>query len=196
MSIDLSNYSEIYTATFVKIDIPDFEVLRFSNHYKTYQMVESDGNTYAYANLGELMSVSDSTSSVRINPEQITITISGVPNNNVANFTEQAVKGSRVEVRTIYLNGSDYSLISTPIIKFKGIVDNYFVSEEYPDDGKSDQSTCYIGLVCSTLFDMYQNKQSGRRTNPFDQKTYFPTDLSMDRVPTVTGSNFNFGAPR
>jgi hypothetical protein len=194
-TLDLSTYSDIYSAYFVKVDIPDYSILRFSTHYKTLSLVESDNIAYSYTNLGDLVSISDSTATIRVNPEQITVTISGIPSFSISVITEQAIKGSKIEVRKIYMNGSNYQIIGTPIIKFKGIVENYNIAEDYPEQ-PGGTATSSIGLVCSTLFDMYQNKKAGRRTNPLDMKSYYPTDLSMDRVPTVTGANYNFGAPK
>ena len=49
--------------------------------------------------------------------------------------------------------------------------------------------------VDSSVVELLNNKVSGRQTNPRDQKLYYPTDLSMDRVPALAKSNFNFGAP-
>jgi hypothetical protein len=56
--------------------------------------------------------------------------------------------------------------------------------------------TCTISFQCSTLIDLMSEKRAGRRTNPMDEKTFFPNDLAMDRVPTLAGSSFNFGAPK
>jgi hypothetical protein len=193
-TLDLSSYNSIYTAYFVKIDIPDYEVLRMSTHFKPYTLTELDNNNYEYTNLGDLISISDSSASIRVNPEQITVTLAGIPTSSVSIITEQAIKGSRIEVRKIYMTDS-YQIIDNPIIKFRGIVENYNISEQYPED-QSTIATVTIGLICSTLFDLYENKLAGRRTNPLDMKSYYPTDLSMDRVPTVTGANYNFGAPR
>jgi hypothetical protein len=194
IALDLSSYNSIYTAYFVKIDIPDYEVLRMSTHFKPYTLTELDNNNYEYTNLGDLISISDSSASIRVNPEQITVTLAGIPTSSVSIITEQAIKGSRIEVRKIYMTDS-YQIIGNPIIKFRGIVENYNIAEQYPED-QSTIATVTMGLICSTLFDMYENKRAGRRTNPLDMKSYYPTDLSMDRVPTVTGANYNFGAPR
>ena len=195
-TLDLSAYSDIYSALFLKLDIPDYAVLRMSTHYKPFNITEDDSISYTYTNLGDLVAVSDSSSSIRAKPEQITVTIAGIPTTSIQTVTDQAIKGSKIEVRKIYMNGTTYQIIGSPIIKFKGIVDNYNIGEEYPTDITTQTATCSIGLICSTLFDMYQNKKAGRRTNPLDQKIYSPSDLSMDSVPTITGSNFQFGAPR
>lgn len=195
-TLDLSAYSDIYTAYFLKLVIPNYDTLRMSTHYKPFNITEDDSVAYTYTNLGDLVNVSDSSSAIRAKPEQITVTIAGVPVTSVLTVTEQAIKGSRIEVRKIYMNGTTYQIIGSPIIKFKGIVDNYNITEDYPEDITGQTASCSIGLICSTLFDMYQNKVAGRRTNPLDQKTFYPGDLSMDRVPTITGSNFQFGAAR
>jgi hypothetical protein len=194
-TLDLSAYSNIYSALFLKLDITDYEILRMSTHYKPFQITESDSVAYTYTNLGDLVNVSDTSASVRAKPEQITVTIAGIPVTSVQTVTDQAIKGSQIEVRKIYMN-SNYQLIGAPIIKFKGLVENYNITEEYPEDASSTIATSSIQLICSTLLDFYENKIAGRRTNPLDQKTYNPLDLSMDRVPTITGSNFQFGAPR
>lgn len=194
--LDLRTYDSIYSALFVKIDVPGFEVLRFSNHYKPYTLTESDGTSNEYTNLGSLLSITDGISNIRANPEQMTITIAGVPYSAIAVATDQKLKGSKIEMRRLFMNGATFQAISTPVLKFQGFVDNYFVSEEYPEELGADSSTCSIGMVCSTLFDLYKNKTAGRRTNDYDQKRLYPGDLSMDRVAVVAGANFNFGARR
>jgi len=193
--LDLSAYNSVYTALFVRIDIPNYEVLRFSTHYKPYSIQELDNLTYEYTNLGQLVSVSDTSAAIRANPEEITVTVSGIPSTQVAIFTQQAIKGAGIEVRRQYFDSSNYQPISTPVVKFKGVVNNYNVNETWPDSPDTPGS-CTIGLISSTLVDLLENKTAGRRTNPMDQKIYYPSDLSMDRVPTITGSNFNFGSTR
>ena len=193
--VDLSNYTSVYAALFVRMDIPNYEVLRYSTHFEAFSITESDGNSYSYNNLGTLVGVSDNTFGIKTNPEELVITISGIPLTNVTMVIGNKVKGSRVEVRRQFFNGSTYATIGSPIIKFKGIVNNYTIVEDFPTDG-SGLGTCTIGFICSTLIDLMENKTAGRRTNPLDEKTYFPNDLAMDRVPTIAGANFNFGAPK
>lgn len=194
--LDLRTYDSIYSALFVKITVPEYEILRFSNHYKPYTLTESDGTSAQYTNLGSLLSISDGVSNIRANPEGITITITGVPYTAIAVATEQKLKGSKVEMRRLFLNGSNYQAISTPVLKFQGFVENYTVAEDFPEELGASTSTCSIALACSTLYDLYQNKTAGRRTNDYDQKRLYPGDLSMDRVATIAGANFNFGALR
>ena len=194
--IDLENYSSIYTALFVRMDVPNYSILRYSTHYTSYSIVESDGNTYNYTNLGTLVGVSDSTFGIRSNSEEVTVTISGIPLTNVTMVMDEAIKGSKIEIRRQFFTGNDYTAIGSPVIKFKGIVNNFTVTEEYPTDGSGATGTCSIGFLCSTMLDLMENKTAGRRTNPLDEKILFPSDLSMDRVPTIAGANYNFGLPK
>ena len=195
-TIDLSTYRSIYTALFVRMDVPGYQVLRYSTHFANYSIQESDGNTYSYTNLGTLVGVSDTNFGIRGNTEEVTVTISGIPLTNVTMVLDEDVKSSKIEIRRQFFTGSDYTPIGSPVIKFKGIVNNYTVLEEFPGDGSGAVGTCTIGFLCSTLLDLMENKTAGRRTNPLDQKIYFPSDLSMDRVPTIAGANYNFGAAK
>jgi hypothetical protein len=75
-----------------------------------------------------------------------------------------------------------------------GFVTNYSISEEYDNQARTAKSS--IIFTCASKLDVLGNTSSGRRTNPDDQKALYPTDISMDRVTSLSGSNFNFGAPK
>jgi len=51
-------------------------------------------------------------------------------------------------------------------------------------------------LECSSSVGLLGQKISGRKTNPQSQNRFYPSDRSMDRVPTLKGTKFNFGAPQ
>jgi hypothetical protein len=194
-SIDLSSYSGLYVAVFVRLEIPNYSTLRFSTHYKDYSIREIDNVNYTYTGLSGLLGVSDAEMAIRTNTNEMTVTISGIPSSSVSEIIDNETKGSLIEVRRAYFNKDTYQIIGAPVIKFKGIVNTYNINEEWSED-PSSAGTYSVGLLCSNLTDLLENKRAGRRTNPLDQKTYFPNDLSMDRVPTITGSKFNFGATR
>jgi hypothetical protein len=79
MSIDLSSYRDIQTNLFVKMDVPGYQVLTFSDYHKDYTI----GAT-TYQALGELLTVTNTTDELRASPRDITVTISGIPNGNVS----------------------------------------------------------------------------------------------------------------
>lgn len=188
MSVDLDSYASVWTALFVRLDVEDLGVLRFSNYNIPYTI-----NSESYASLGSLMSVSDSTSELRLSESEVTITLSGIPTSNIDSVLDYKMKGSPVEIYRGIFNPNTGAALVSPVGKFKGIVNNFALQEEFEEGGKNSSVT--ILLTCSSIVGVLQNKLAGRFTNPTSHKTFFPTDLSMDRVPNLVNSNFNFGAP-
>ena len=189
MTIDLSSYSAIQTALFCRMDVPDYDVLRFSSFNRN---VTIDGEVYSA--LGTLLGVTDSTSELRISPSDMTISISGIPNTSIAEILDNRIKGSAIEVWRVYFDaqtGQQLSILGNPAGRFQGIVNNYSLEEEWSNQTASNT----IILTCSSEVEVLSNKVSGRRTNPTDQKALYPGDTSFDRVLKLSNSNYNFGAP-
>lgn len=192
MVVDLSSTKHIQNNTFVRIEVPDYDTLRFSDYHMEY-----DINGETYDNLGNLVTVTDTSSELRAAPAQVQITISGIPTNFLSEILGAKVKGSDVQIhRALFdpITGALLSLSSNPTIKFRGIVSNFEISNEL-QEGTQDGSLLLI-LQCSSVVDLLTNKIAGRRTNPIDQKALYSTDVSFDRVPSLAKSNFNFGAPQ
>ena len=190
MSIDLSSYRAIQTALFCRIDIPDYQVLKFSNYNK---VITIDGESYT--GIGNLLGVTTTANEIRISRNEVTITISGVPSQNISDVLTHKIKGSSVRVyRGIFdpKTGALLSITGNPIIKFDGLINNYSVNEDWAGQDSSNS----INFICTSIVGLMQNKIAGRRTNPLDQKAYFAGDLSMDRVPNIANSTYNFGAEK
>ena len=190
MTIDLSSYSAIQTAMFCRIDIPGYQVLRFSNFNKTTTI---DGESYT--GIGNLLGITASTSEIRATNKELTITISGIPSGNISDVLSYKIKGSSIRVYRGIFNPNTSELLGisgNPVLKFQGLINNYSLNEDW--SGQSATNT--IGLICTSVVGLIQKKISGRRTNPVDQKNFFAGDLAMDRVPAIAGSNYNFGADK
>jgi hypothetical protein len=188
--LDLSSYTSIQTNLFVRLDIPGYSVLKFSDFSIPYTI-----NSESYTALGQLLSISDSSSELRATPQEVTISIAGIPNANVTDIINNPVKGSSIKIYRAFFNPSTGQLLSlagNPAQKFQGIVSNYDISDEL--DMGSLTGTVTVTLTCTNVVELLNNKVAGRRTNTVDQKTYYPTDISMDRVYALVNSNFNFGA--
>lgn len=191
MAIDLSAYASVETHLFIKIDIPDYEVLTFSDYYKSYTIA---GDTYQA--LGQLLSVSDTDSNLRATPSELSIVISGIPEGRISEILANRIKGSRVEVLRAFFNpvtGELLNISGNPAGKFKGVIGNYSINDDIAEGG--DTGTISIVLTAKSVIDLLNNKVTGRRTNPIDQAQFYPGDESFDRVPALAKSNFNFGAP-
>jgi hypothetical protein len=164
--------------------------LKFSDFSIPYTI-----NSESYTALGQLLSISDSSSELRATPQEVTIQISGIPNTNVTDIINNPVKGSSIKIYRAFFDPSTGQLLSisgNPAQKFQGIVSNYDVSDEL--DMGSLIGTVTVTLTCTNVVELLNNKIAGRRTNTVDQKTYYPSDISMDRVYALVNSNFNFGA--
>jgi hypothetical protein len=191
MALDLSTYRAIQTANFVKLVIPDYATILVSNAQQT-QTIAGD----TYTNIGQLLYISESRSEIRVLEQAITVGISGIPVGSVAEILDNNPKGSNIEIRQAFYDptsGAILPIAGNPLIKFKGLVSNYSMTEEWDNASKTASFT--IVLECTSQITNILEKISGRRTNDADQQALYPGDLSMSRVSTITRAQFQFGKP-
>lgn len=200
MALDFSSYSSVESGLFVKIVCtyykatpaasPTTQNLLFSDLNRT---VTVDGASYT--GLGNLMGITSSSTEMKVTNNDVTITITGIPNTSISEIINSRIKGSRVTIYRGFYNSTTGIILpvaGNPMIRYSGIVNNYGLSEEYDVESRTASNT--ISLMCSSFLDILGNTAKGRRTNPEDEKRFFPSDVSMDRVPALNRSNFNFGA--
>lgn len=191
MPLDLSSYRSVQSNLFVKVDVPNYAVLAFSDFYKAQTFSGTN-----YQALGQLVSVTETTSNLRAAPEELTITISGIPAGRVSEIINNKIKGSKVEVLRAFYNtttGELLNIVGNPAGKFKGVISNYSINDDLEEGG--DTGTISIILTATSVVEQLNNKITGRRTNPLSHREFYTNDASMDRVPALAKSNFNFGAP-
>ena len=202
MTINLSSYTSIGSGLFVRIECNKYrttssgsfstEVFKFSDQVLTWNI---DGENYL--GLGQLLSISETVSEIKGSSNEVQISVSGIPNANITEIINSRIKGSSVEIYRVIFDSASHQVLSisgNPAGRFFGQVNNYSISEEYDIDQRTATNT--ITFICSGVLDILANTTKGRRTNPQDQKFYHPSDLSMDRVPTLVGTYFDFGAPK
>lgn len=186
MAVNLSAYRSIQTNLFVKLDIPGYSVLTFSDYHKNYTISGTN-----YTGLGQLLAVGNTEDTLRATPSDITITISGIPTSNVTDILNNRIKGSECKIYRGFFNtetGELLSIAGNPAGKFQGVVSNYDITDEL--EMGSDAGTVTLTLTVTSIVEILSNKASGRRTNAAD----FPNG-DMARVLPLQKSNFNFGAP-
>lgn len=186
--IDLSAYSAIQSAMFCKIVIPGYNTLLVSNFNRTITF-----GSDTYTGIGSFMSITDSSSELKISQTELTVTLSGIPTENMTGVLDYKIKGASIEViRGIFdpQSGQLLAIDGNPTGKFKGIVNNYSLNEDW--SGQTASST--ISLICTSVVGLITNKLAGRKTNPVDEKLFYPDDKSMDRVPSIANASLNFGA--
>lgn len=196
MSINLSGYSSVGVCLCVKVDIPEYGVLRLSTFHKPITITETDGFNYSYAPAGVLMSVSEGVSELRATAVETAIGLSGIPVEYAITVQAARLKGSRVEIRRVFtdpITDAPLAIAGNPVFMFQGVVTNYGFSEQYNEF--SDASSLVINLSCASLVDMLNTKITGRRTNQESMNQFYPSDSSFNRITNLIGRPFDFGAP-
>lgn len=188
MTINLSSYGSIQSNLFIKIVTPSTTLL-FSDLNATVTI-----NGDSYTGVGKLMDVTSSSSELRVTGNDVSISLSGIPNSSIEEINNIKLKGASVDIiRGIFnaTTGAFLNITGNPVGRFRGFVDNYTLNEEYDINTRTSSNTLVI--TCASIVDILSNKIVGRKTNPSSQKRYFPNDLSMDRVPNLESATFNFG---
>jgi len=186
MTIDLSTLKAVQTALFIKLEIPGYPTLYMSDHDQALTL-----GTDTYSALGQFLTITNTSSDLRLTNTELILTLSGIPNSSLSDFMSQPIKGSKVTVLRGIFDPATHALLAiagNPTGKFKGVVNNLAINEVY--DGYNQTST--ISLMCKSQVGQVK-KVSGRRTNPADEALFFPSDRSMDRVPSLANAKFNFG---
>ena len=189
--MDLSSYTSLQTNLFVRLDIPSYSVLRFSDYHKDY-----DINSETYDGIGSLLALTSTKKEIMSTNQEVTVAISGIPSANLTAATQANIKGSSVKIyRGIFdkNTGDLLSITGNPELKFSGIINSVTYAEDYDVQNKS--SSFSIIFICTSNLSVLKRTKSGRRTNPIDQERLYTGDTSMKRVPEIKNSNFNFGAP-
>ena len=160
-----------------------------------YKAVTFDGNTYtplgAYLNIGNIQNDISGTN------DELTIALSGIESTLIAfvlDDTQYRIKGSPIKIRRAFFNQQTQELESGQVyLRYSGYVTNYNIAEDY--DSVTGDANNTITLQCSSVHSILENRKAGRRTNPTDQKYWYPSDTSMDLVPGLHNASFDFGKP-
>ena len=198
----------IIDAEFIKLVVPGSTYAGgpnyfFTTSYKSETLHDpidnTDGPTVAYNSLGGLVSVSGHQRDLAVTSFDTVITLVGVDPAKIGyvleigrnpgdNSPHGGLKGSRIEIfRGFY--DDQYNLIGTPQLRYTGIVTSYTITEDRQD--KLDAFT--IALHCSSYKTILENRFAGRYTNQSSWQNITPTDISMNRVASLSKTTFPFG---
>jgi hypothetical protein len=152
-------------------------------------------NGISFTNLGSLLQLSDIKRDIKANSSDLSISLTGVDGTNVSIVLGSDIKGSRIEVWRGFLD-SNNQIIQTPTQQFfkryQGIVSNYSITEDFNEQMRIRTAT--VGLSCASFRTILENRVGGVRTNPKIWQAFYPNDNSMNRVPSIAGSYFDFGS--
>jgi len=153
-------------------------------------------NGTTYSNLGSLLSIGDIKREMKATSADLTMSLTGVDGSNVAIILAANIKGSKVEVWRGFFD-SNNQIITTPTQQFfkryQGYVSNYSITEDWNEQLRIRVATCSIS--CASFRTILQNRIAGITTNPVVWKNFYANDTSMDRVPVIAATYFDFGKP-
>lgn len=153
-----------------------------------------DGKTYE--GVGALMAITSSRSDIKASSGELTVTLTGIPNENLYSVLYSRIKGSPIQVSRAFYNPTTGDPIivandSNVVARYYGFINNYSLEEEY--DVLSRTSSNTMVMTCSSSIDVLGNKIACRRTNESSETRFFPNDKSMNRVASLENMAFDFG---
>jgi hypothetical protein len=153
-------------------------------------------NGTVFSGLGSLLNITNIDRQVKATSGDLGVSLTGIDSTNIALILSATIKGSKIEVWRGFLD-SNNQIITTPTQQFfkryQGLISTVAISEDFDTEKRIRVATCV--LSCASFRTILQNRVGGIRTNPSIWKTFYPNDTSMDRVPIIAATYFDFGAP-
>lgn len=188
---------KITDAEFIRLTVPgavDSPFL-FSSSFKN----EIDPSTNKpWTSLGGVVSVSGHQRDLSVTSYDTVITLIGIDpariglvlevGKNPDNSNHGGLKGSKVEIYRGFYDAS-YTLIDTPQLRYTGIISSYSITEDRID--RNDTFT--LALHASSFKTVLENRTAGRTTNSASWKKFNATDISMDRVASISSTKWPLG---
>lgn len=182
--------NSIRFAEFVKLTTPS-ATYTFCN---AAAAITVDGTVYS--GLGSLLNITNIDRQVKATSGDLGVSLTGIDSANIALILSATIKGSKIEVWRGFLD-SNNQIITTPTQQFfkryQGLVSTVAISEDFDTEKRIRVATCV--LSCASFRTILQNRVGGIKTNPSIWKTVYVNDTSMDRVPIIAATYFDFGAP-
>jgi hypothetical protein len=182
--------NSINFAEFVKLTTPS-ATYTFCN---AAAAITVDGTVYS--GMGSLLNITNIDRQVKATSGDLGLSLTGIDSANIALILSATIKGSKIEIWRGFLD-SNNQIITSPTQQFfkryQGLVSNIAISEDFDTQARTRVATCI--LTCASFRTILQNRVGGVKTNPSIWKTFYPNDTSMDRVPIIAATFFDFGSP-
>ena len=153
-------------------------------------------DSMTFSNLGSLLSISAIDRNIKASSADLAISLTGVDGANVAVVLAANIKGSNIDVWRGFLD-SNNQIITTPTQQFfkrySGIVSNCSITEDFNDQLRTRIAT--VGITCASFRTILENRIQGIKTTPKAWNFTYPSDTSMNRVPVIAATYFDFGKP-
>ncbi len=149
-----------------------------------------------FVGLGSLLGIGDIQQDIKASSYDLRLLLTGIDPDNIALILGSNIKGSTVEIWRGFLDANN-QIITTPTLQFfkryQGIVSNFAVNEEFNEQLRTRIATAVAS--CSSMRFVLENRVTGVRTNESSWQFFYPNDISMNRVPVIASTYFDFGKP-
>ena len=184
------NASSIKYAEFVRLTTPS----------ATYTFCSAAApitvNSITFVGLGSLLGIGEIQQDIKASSYDLKLMLTGIDPANIALILGNNIKGSTVEIWRGFLDANN-QIITTPTQQFfkryQGIVNNFAINEEYNESLRTRIATAIAS--CSSMRFVLENRVTGVRTNESSWQFFYPNDTSMNRVPIIASTYFDFGKP-
>jgi hypothetical protein len=180
--------SSIKYAEFVEIVTPD-ETVTLTNLPTS---VTISGITYG--GMGSYLGISEIQQDIKATSTDLKVMITGIDPANVGLILSANIKGSTVQVWRGFLD-SNNQIITSPSLQFfkryQGVINNIAIDETFDNNTRSRVATCV--MACASFRYVLDNRIAGIKTNPSNWQFLYPNDTSMNRVPVIASTYFDFG---
>jgi hypothetical protein len=183
------NSPQIRFAEFVQIVNPSFTDY-FCNGPSN---ITVSGMTFT--GMGSYLGVSEIQRDMKSTSTDVKLSITGLLSSNIAQVLDSKIKGSTITIWRGFLDSNNQIQTIDGVLQFfqryQGIVNNIAITETFDSDKRDRLATCVISSASMRL--VLDSRVAGIRTNPSSWKFYYPSDTSMNRIPSIASTYFDFG---
>jgi len=145
--------------------------------------------------MGSYMGVSEIQSDMKATSTDVKLTISGLNPANIALVLGANIKGSNLTIWRGFTDSNNQLLTIGGVLQFfqryQGIINNISIAETFDERTRERAATCIMSSASMRL--VLDSRIAGIKTNPSSWRFLYPNDASMDRVPAIASTYFNFG---
>lgn len=177
------------------------EFVRLTTPTQTYTFCNAAGaitvNGILFDGLGALLGIADIQNDIKANSADLSVSLTGIDPTYIELLLSSDIKGSPLEVWRGFLDSNNQieTISGTQQFfkRYQGIINNITINENFDDKTRTRIATCIVSSASMRI--VLDNRKAGIRTNIQSWKTFYPTDTSMDRVPVIASTFFDFGNP-
>ena len=151
-------------------------------------------NGITFSGYGSFLQLSAVNRNIKSASDDLTVSISGLDPTNISLILSTDIKGSIVEVWRGFFDENN-QIITSPTTQFfkryQGIINNVAITENFNEQLRIREAVCIMN--CASFRTILQNRIAGVRTNPVQWQQAHPDDTSMNRVPALVATYFDFG---